>query len=133
MEGAMEEISLRTSGRTDFVDLNGPVQEAVARLGLADGAVLVFVPHTTAAVTINEGADPDVVRDMSAVLDRLVPWEDGYRHAEGNAAAHVKASLFGSSVHVPVAAGRLKLGTWQRIWFCEFDGPRTRKVWVRAL
>jgi secondary thiamine-phosphate synthase enzyme len=129
----MEEISLRTSGRTDFVDLNGPVQEAVARLGLADGAVLVFVPHTTAAVTINEGADPDVVRDMSAVLDRLVPWEDGYRHAEGNAAAHVKASLFGSSVPVPVAAGRLKLGTWQRIWFCEFDGPRTRKVWVRAL
>lgn len=129
----MKEIRLQTSGRDDFVDLNGPVQAAVSELGLEDGVVLVFNPHTTAAVTINEGADPDVVTDMVAVLDRMVPWRDGYRHAEGNAAAHVKASLFGSSVQVPVVEGRLGLGTWQRIWFCEFDGPRTRKVWVQAL
>jgi len=129
----VKEISLRTAGRNDFVDLNGPVQAAVDEFGLGHGAVVVFVPHTTAAVTVNEGADPDVVRDMTAALDRMVPWEAGYRHAEGNAAAHVKASLFGSSVHVPVADGRLRLGTWQRIWFCEFDGPRTRKVWIRAL
>jgi secondary thiamine-phosphate synthase enzyme len=127
---AVREISLRTSGRTDFVDLNGPVQAAVTELGVEDGAVVVFNPHTTAAVTINEGADPDVVRDMSAALDKLVPWEDGYRHAEGNSAAHIKASLFGSSVRVPVAGGRLRLGTWQRIWFCEF-GPRSRRVWVQ--
>lgn len=129
----MKEIRLQTSGRTDFVDLNGLVQAAVDDLGLADGAVVVFNPHTTAAVTINEGADPDVVADMSRALDRLVPWEDGYRHAEGNAAAHIKASMFGSSVHVPVAGGRLRLGTWQRIWFCEFDGPRSRRVWVQPL
>jgi secondary thiamine-phosphate synthase enzyme len=129
----MEEIRLQTTDRTDFVDLNGPVQEAVARLGITDGVILVFNPHTTAAVTINEGADPDVVRDMTAALDKLIPWEDGYHHAEGNAAAHIKASLFGSSVQVPVAGGRLQLGTWQRIWFCEFDGPRTRQVWVQPL
>jgi len=129
----VKEIRLQTSGRTDFVDLNGLVQEAVAALGLTDGAVLVFNPHTTAAVTINEGADPDVVVDMTRALDKLVPWEDGYRHGEGNAAAHIKASLFGSSVHVPVVGGRLQLGTWQRIWFCEFDGPRSRRVWVQPL
>ena len=129
----IRELSLQTDGRTDFVDLTGQVQTAVAALGLNEGAVLVFNPHTTAAVTINEGADPDVVRDMTASLDRLVPWQDGYHHAEGNAAAHIKASMFGSSVTVMVTGGRLKLGTWQKIWFCEFDGPRSRQVWVRAV
>jgi len=124
---------LQTGGRTDFVDLTGLVQAAVADLGLTEGAVLVFNPHTTAAVTINEGADPDVVRDMTASLDRLVPWQDGYHHGEGNAAAHIKASLFGSSVTVMVTGGRLRLGTWQKIWFCEFDGPRRRRVWVRGV
>ena len=129
----MREFSLQTSGRTDFVDLTGEVQSVVAELGLDEGAVVVFNPHTTAAVTINEGADPDVVRDMAASLDRIVPWNDGYRHAEGNSAAHIKASMFGSSVTVIVSGGRLKLGTWQKIWFCEFDGPRRRRIWVHAL
>jgi secondary thiamine-phosphate synthase enzyme len=129
----MREIQVRTGGRTDFVDLTGEVQGAVSDLGVTEGAVVVFNPHTTAAVTINEGADPDVVRDMTAALDRIVPWNDGYRHAEGNAAAHIKASMFGSSVTVIVAEGKLRLGTWQKIWFCDFDGPRQRRVWVRAL
>lgn len=129
----MIEIKLQSRARTDFIDITGQVAAAVARLELTDGAVVVFNPHTTAAVTVNEGADPDVVRDMSAALDKLVPWQDGYRHAEGNAAAHIKASLFGSSALVLVEGGRLQLGTWQKIWFCCFDGPRQRRVWVQAL
>lgn len=127
----MVEINLQTGGRTDFVDITGEVARALGELDLADGVVTVFNPHTTAAVTINEGADPDVVRDLSAALDKLIPWNDGYHHAEGNSAAHIKASLYGSSVQVIVEAGRLKLGTWQKIWFCEFDGPRRRRVWIR--
>jgi len=129
----MKEITLRTGARTDFVDLTPEIQSAVSDLGLTEGAIVVFNPHTTAAVTINEGADPDVVRDMTAALDRIVPWRDGYHHAEGNAAAHIKASMFGSSVTVIVEAGRLQLGTWQKIWFCDFDGPRQRRIWVRSL
>ena len=129
----MREITLQTGARTDFVDLTSEIQAAVSGLGLQEGAVVVFNPHTTAAVTINEGADPDVVVDMAAALDRIVPWRDGYRHAEGNAAAHIKASMFGSSVTVIVEGGRLILGTWQKIWFCDFDGPRRRRIWVRAL
>ena len=129
----MREITLQTGARTDFVDLTAEVQDAVTDLGLQEGVVVVFNPHTTAAVTINEGADPDVVTDMTAALDRLVPWQDGYLHAEGNAAAHIKASMFGSSVMVIVSGGRLGLGTWQKIWFCDFDGPRRRRIWVRAL
>ena len=129
----MLERELRTSSRTDFVDATGLVATAVREMGLTDGAVVVFNPHTTAAVTINEGADPDVVRDMTAALDRLVPWQDGYHHVEGNAAAHIKASLFGSSVTVLVQEGKLQLGTWQKIWYCEFDGPRRRRLWVQAL
>ncbi len=124
---------LSTSSRTDFVDATGLVQAAVRELKMDDGVVVVFNPHTTAAVTINEGADPDVVRDMSVALDRIVPWQDGYHHAEGNAAAHIKASMFGSSVTVIVQDGRLQLGTWQKIWFCEFDGPRRRRLWIRPL
>ena len=128
----MIEIGLETDGRTQFVDVTARVADAAARLGVADGFVVVHNPHTTAAVTINEGADPDVVRDMGAALDRLVPWAAGYRHAEGNSAAHIKASLFGSSVTVLVRGGRLVLGTWQVIWFCEFDGPRRRRLQVAA-
>lgn len=129
----MVKIEVRSEARTDFVDITGKVAGAVAELGLVGGAVVVFCPHTTAAVTVNEGADPDVVRDMSAALDRIVPWNDDYRHAEGNAAAHIKASMFGSSVTVLVEEGRLLLGTWQKIWFCCFDGPRRREVWVRTV
>jgi secondary thiamine-phosphate synthase enzyme len=128
----MREITLQTEARTDFVDLTAMVQATVSDLGMQEGSVVVFNPHTTAAVTINEGADPDVVRDMTAALDRMVPWRDGYHHAEGNAAAHIKASLFGSSVTVIVSGGQLKLGTWQKIWFCDFDGPRRRRIWIRS-
>lgn len=129
----MIERELSTHNRTDFVDASGLVAEAASELGVTDGVIVVFNPHTTAAVTINEGADPDVVRDMSVSLDRIVPWQDGYHHAEGNAAAHIKASMFGSSVMVIVKGGQLQLGTWQKIWFCEFDGPRRRRLWVQSL
>ena len=126
----MIELALETTARTDFVDITAQVAAAVADLPEGAKAVVVFNPHTTAAVTINEGADPDVVRDMSTALDKLIPWRDGYHHAEGNSAAHIKASLYGSSVTVLVEDGQLRLGTWQKIWFCDFDGPRRRRVWV---
>jgi secondary thiamine-phosphate synthase enzyme len=126
----MKRITLSTPGRTAFLDITPAVQEAVAGLGLRDGVATVFVPHTTAGITLNEHADPDVMADMERTLERLVPWNGAYRHAEGNAAAHVKASLMGSSVAVLVRAGRLQLGTWQGVFFCEFDGPRSREVWV---
>ncbi len=129
----MVEIKLQTSARTDFVDVTRHVQAAVRRLGVDDGAVLVFNPHTTAGVTVNEGADPDVVRDLDLILDRVVPWTGGYRHGEGNAAAHAKATLTGSSVLVPVRRGRLVLGQWQAVWFCEFDGPRERRLQAMML
>ena len=124
-------LSVKTSSRTDFVDISADVTRAVAELGLKDGAVTLFVPHTTAGITINENADPDVVEDIIATLDRLIPWQGAYKHVEGNAPAHVKASLMGPSVQVIVEGGKLRLGTWQSIYLCEFDGPRTRKVWVR--
>ncbi|MGD9546336.1 MAG: secondary thiamine-phosphate synthase enzyme YjbQ [Candidatus Krumholzibacteriia bacterium] len=126
----MVELEIRTADRDQFVDVTAQVAGAVVRLGIVTGTVLVFNPHTTAGVTINEGADPDVVRDMLGAFDRMVPWQDGYRHAEGNAAAHIKATLVGSSVLVPVRNGTLKLGDWQSVWFCEFDGPRRRRLWV---
>ncbi len=126
----MVELSVQSGGLTDFLDVTDLVAQAVSDLGLKDGVVTVFNPHTTAAVTINEGADPDVVRDMNVALDKLIPWTDGYLHAEGNSAAHIKASLYGSSVQVIVQDGQLRLGTWQKIWFCDFDGPRRRNVWV---
>ena len=127
----MKTITLNTNSRTQFVNITSEVQSAVDELEIHDGIVTVFVPHTTAGVTINENADPDVVADMDTVLDSVVPWRGGYRHAEGNTAAHVKASMMGSSVQVIVREGRLQLGIWQSIYFCEFDGARSRKVWVR--
>ncbi len=124
----MHRFQLNTKSRTDFREITGEVQDAVTRAGLQDGLVTVFVPHTTAGITINEHADPDVVRDMKQVLDAVVPWDGDYRHAEGNTAAHVKASMMGSSAQIIVESGRLQLGTWQGIFFCEFDGPRSRNV-----
>jgi secondary thiamine-phosphate synthase enzyme len=126
-------ITLRTPSRTCLVDITRPVAAAVAELGIEDGAALVFVPHTTAAVTINESADPDVARDITDALSNLVPPSSSYRHTEGNADAHVKSSLVGCSETVLVRRGELLLGTWQGIFFCEFDGPRSRKVVVAAL
>ena len=129
-EVLLETFSVRTRSRCAFVDVTAEVQSSVTTLGIEDGVCTVFVPHTTAGVTINENADPSVQRDIQAALVRMVPPNDGYTHAEGNSDAHIKASMMGSSVQVIVEGGRLVLGTWQGIYFCEFDGPRTRKVHV---
>ena len=126
----MKTLTLHTKDRTDFVDITAQVQAAADELGLQAGVITVFVPHTTAGITINENADPDVVTDIKSVLEDLAPWRGRYRHGEGNSAAHIKASLMGSSVRVPVEKGRLKLGIWQAIYFCEFDGPRRRLLWI---
>jgi secondary thiamine-phosphate synthase enzyme len=129
----MREIMLSTRLHTEFVNLDAMVQRCVEEAGVSEGEVRVYVPHTTAGITINENADPDVVADMELILERMVPWEGGYAHAEGNAAAHVKASMMGASATVFVHRGRLALGTWQSIYFCEFDGPRTRRIWVKVI
>jgi len=129
----METFTVRTSGRTDLKDITGEVASVVSKYGVADGACVVYVPHTTAGVTINENADPAVREDIAATLERMVPWNGPYRHSEGNSAAHLKATLVGFSATIPVQTGRLVLGTWQGIYFCEFDGPRTRKVHVLML
>jgi secondary thiamine-phosphate synthase enzyme len=127
----MNEISVQSNSRTDFIDITDAVRRQVQQSGLSDGVVTVFVPHTTAGVTINENADPDVTADLERILDRMVPWTGGYAHAEGNTAAHMKAGITGSSVQVFVENGDLCLGTWQSIYFCEFDGPRSRRVWLK--
>lgn len=126
----MTKFTVRTDTRCEMIDITDKVATLVRESGLRDGICHVFVPHTTAALTINENADPDVPRDILDSLDRVVPLSNRYRHAEGNAAAHVKASLLGASQTVFVENGRLVLGTWQSLFFCEFDGPRTREVWV---
>ena len=126
----MTKFTVRTNARCEMIDITDKVATFVRESGLRDGICHVFVPHTTAALTINENADPDVPRDILDSLDRVVPLSNRYRHAEGNAAAHVKASLLGASQTVFVENGRLVLGTWQSLFFCEFDGPRTREVLV---
>ena len=127
----LKEFSIRTNRQVEFVKLTGQIQKLLDESGAQEGICHVYVPHTTAGITINEGADPDVVRDMTMELNKIVPFEDGYRHAEGNSAAHIKASMMGSSAAVMIENGKLVLGTWQAIFFCEFDGPRTRRVLVR--
>jgi secondary thiamine-phosphate synthase enzyme len=129
----MKSIEIRTRAREEIVDVTAEVGRLVAAASVADGSCVVFVPHTTAAVTINENADPDVKADILMALRKAVPDSLSYEHAEGNSSAHVKASLIGSSVTVIVSGGRLQLGTWQGICFCEFDGPRTRQAWVHIL
>ena len=126
-------LDIRTGSHTEFINITSRVQQAVTDSGVTDGICVIFVPHTTAAVTINENADPDVVRDMKTELEKIVPWEDGYRHYEGNSAAHLKASMIGFSEQVILEDGRLVLGTWQGIYFCEFDGPRNRKLKVKII
>lgn len=128
----MQEFSLSTSSRAEFVDITAQVRNALGKEGVTDGACHVYVPHTTAGVTINENADPDVTRDIMAVLEGLVPRGGDYRHVEGNADSHVKSSLMGCTATLPVSGGRLVLGTWQGIYFCEFDGPRRRRCVVTA-
>jgi secondary thiamine-phosphate synthase enzyme len=125
-------ITVKTSSRTEMVDITSAVQKEISHAGVEDGMCVVYVPHTTAGITINEGADPAVCHDILAKLSDLVPARAGYRHAEGNADSHIKASLMGSSVSVIIEKGRLLLGTWQKIFLCEFDGPRTRRVYIKA-
>ena len=127
----MEKLTIKTNSRTEMLDITRLVQDLVNEKKFKDGIVTVFIPHTTAAVTINEGADPDVKRDMLYEINKIVPFEDGYHHMEGNSAAHIKTTLFGNSSQIIVQDGRLQLGTWQTIYFCEFDGPRTRKIWIK--
>jgi len=128
----MKTLTVSTRDRDQFVEITRQIQAVVDKTEIQSGHVIVYVPHTTAGVTINENADPDVVHDMLKQLDEMVPWRQPfYRHAEGNSASHVKASMMGSSVTVLIEAGKLVLGTWQGIYFCEFDGPRPRKVHVQ--
>jgi len=129
----METIQVRTASRIQFVDMTSRVRDVIARSGVDNGMAIVYVPHTTAAVTINEAADPSVVADIIAVTSQLVPLLESYRHMEGNSDAHIKASLIGSSIHLIVSSGEPVLGTWQGVFFCEFDGPRTRKVHVKVV
>lgn len=129
----MQSFSISTHSRTQLLDVTGQVQEVVSNSAVREGVCVVFVPHTTAGVTINENADPSVRGDIEEALDKLVPWRAGYRHAEGNSAAHIKSTLVGSSVHIPVTEGRLAFGTWQGIYFCEFDGPRSRRFYVAVV
>lgn len=127
------EYPVRTTEAQQFVDITGLVRKAVNESGVEDGIAVVFVPHTTAGVTINENADPDVVKDILAALSKTYPEQNGYLHAEGNSHAHIKASLMGCSCSIIIENGNLKLGTWQGVYFCEFDGPRNRKVYVKTI
>jgi len=129
----MQTLNVKTDQRTQLVDVTAQVQKAVASSGVAEGICYLYVPHTTAAITINECADPDVARDVEGALDRLVPVTGPYRHSEGNSDSHVKAGLVGTSQIVFVKSGKLNLGRWQGVFFCEFDGPRDRKLHVKVL
>lgn len=126
----MYQFDIRTKNRAELTDVSRQVSGAVDESGVSEGSCTVYIPHTTAGVTINENADPSVVRDMLAHLEKLVPPNAGYTHAEGNSDSHIKASMMGSSVTIPISGGRLVLGTWQGIYFCEFDGPRSRRFVV---
>jgi secondary thiamine-phosphate synthase enzyme len=128
----MRTIEVKTQAREELVDITARVREELASSGIKDGICYVYVPHTTAAVTINESADPSVKEDILMTLRKIVPDSLPYRHSEGNSPAHVKASLIGSSVKVIIEKGQLSLGTWQGIFFCEFDGPRSRRVFIKA-
>jgi secondary thiamine-phosphate synthase enzyme len=127
-------FTLETSSRDEMIEVTSLVQDFVSKNNMKDGAVIVYCPHTTAGITINENADPDVKRDMIRRFDEVYPWHHELdRHMEGNTAAHMKASTVGASQHIIVTNGKLLLGTWQGIYFCEFDGPRTRTFYVKAL
>lgn len=131
---AMETLRIQTESREQFVDITQRIQRAVQEAGVNEGVVVVYVPHTTAGVAINEHADPTVAVDIQADLSRLVPWEQPYyRHREGNSPSHAKATLVGSSEMIPIEQGQLVLGTWQGVFFCEFDGPRRRKAYLTFL
>lgn len=126
-------LQVSTHSNTEFIDITSDIQKVVSESKVKSGFCEIFIPHTTAAITINENADPSVKRDILMELNKLIPFEDNYHHSEGNSAAHIKSSLVGCSLTVILEENRLQLGTWQGIYFCEFDGPRQRKVWVKIL
>lgn len=129
----MRTLKLTSSQTNELIDITNAVRDIASDSGIQDGLVLIYTPHTTAAITINENADPDVITDLLAGLDRIAPLQNNYRHLEGNSAAHIKSSLVGASETVILSAGALQLGTWQGLYFCEFDGPRARKVYIQVL
>jgi secondary thiamine-phosphate synthase enzyme len=129
----MKTLSVKTNAQTEMIDITRQVQEVITAEGFQNGICMLYVSHTTAGITINESADPSVQKDILMVLNQVVPWEADYRHMEGNSPAHVKSSLMGASQLVAVENGRMVLGTWQGIFFCEFDGPRTRKLLVKII
>ena len=126
-------LSVKTSTKTELIDITSKIAKWVKESGVSEGLCMLYVPHTTAAVTINESADPSVRGDIVMVLNQIIPWEANYKHLEGNSPAHVKSTLVGASELVAIENGSLVLGTWQGLFFCEFDGPRTRKIHVRIL
>lgn len=123
-------LTIQTQSRTQFVPISQQVQQCVQSMKVLEGVCTLYVPHTTAGIFINEGYDPDVMRDVEMMLDKIVPWNAGYRHAEGNAAAHIKAIMTGNNQQALVENGKLLLGRWEEIFFAEFDGPRTRTLWI---
>lgn len=129
----LSDINIKTRSQIEFIDITSQVQGVIDKSGFKEGVCNVYVPHTTAAVTINENADPDVIRDIITRLNEIVPLNGNYRHTEGNSAAHIKASIIGASELVFIKDGRLILGTWQSIFFCEFDGPRSRRVLIKIV
>jgi len=128
-----KKISLKTNDRVEFVDITSKIQNAVKKTGVDSGLVMIHIPHTTAAVTINENADPDVAADIKKEVNKIIPFDDNYAHLEGNSAAHIKSSLFGVDQTVIIKNKKLLLGTWQGIYFCEFDGPRSRNVYLKII
>jgi len=131
--GGRMTLSVKTETRTQLIDITSEIQKTVRSSGVSEGLCMLYVPHTTAAITINESADPSVASDIMMVLNKIIPWEAGYGHLEGNSPAHIKSTLVGASEVIAIENGSLVLGTWQGIFFCEFDGPRTRKVHMRLL
>jgi len=129
----LKEITIKTNTQTQILDITAQVQKVVSESGITEGLCCVFVPHTTAGVTINENADPSVKQDIVMELNKVIPFDDNYSHSEGNSAAHIKASIIGSSENIPVKNNNLLLGTWQGICFCEFDGPRQRHFYVKIV
>lgn len=126
----MHILDIRTSQKCEFIDITDRVNKHLEDSGFKEGICFIFAPHTTAGVTVNENCDPDVIKDIISHLDKIVPWNDRYTHSEGNSAAHIKASIIGASVELMVKNGKLQLGTWQGIYFTEFDGPRNRKIYI---
>jgi len=129
----MKTLHVKSHKQVEMVEITGEVRSAILEHGVSEGLALVFTPHTTAAITINENADPDVCRDIVMAINKIVPMQDGYRHLEGNSAAHLKSSLFGASETLIISGGKIILGTWQGIYLCEFDGPRQRSVHVQVI